>query len=188
MADSHLDQLIAELGRRAHDELEVVAREAQARIDEIRRAARQQEDTDRGNALAALEADYERRTTVAVADARRAARAAMLSAQHGLVDRVLQRTRDIVARRFAPYAAANGSVASPAGSRVDLASRLHARAEELASYASGGDADVAYAASGISLVADGGRLRIDDTVDAWLAGERRQLAIDVCRSLESVPC
>lgn len=167
MSDSHFERLLAELGERAGAELEQARADAQTRADEILGAAEVRVAKRRDDALVVREAEYARRGAAAAADARHAARASLLRAQHALVAMVIERARAIVVERLEH----DGD--SPA---------LAARIAELSSYATNG---TVTRRDGLELVANEGRLVIDDSVGAWLAGERAQIAIDVCRAVEA---
>jgi len=167
MAEAHFEQLLAELGERASAEL------AQVQTDGERLSVQVLADADarvmqrRNEALAACESEYARRRAGAAADARHAARGNLLRAQHALVATVIARARAIVAERLG---------------REGETPAIAARVSELSSYAAGG---TVTRGDGLSLVANEGRIVIDDSIDAWLDGERAQIAIDVCRAVEA---
>ncbi len=187
--DTHLDRLLAELGDRAQAELEQVRRDADAQAQAMSHAAEARAQIRTATALAECEAETMRRQANAIADARRAARGALLQAQHALVDRVCARARRRLAPRFAD--AANGDT-------------MHRRLAELVTFAATTDVEARVpsgtaidstpqwrktespnAPPGFTLIGDGGHVIIEDTVDAWLNANRPQIAIDVCRAVEA---
>jgi vacuolar-type H+-ATPase subunit E/Vma4 len=168
MTDAHLDRLLEELGARATAELNAVRDAAVANAADVLAAAAANVDARGAAALAACDAECERHRANALATTRREARAALLHAQHALVDRVIGRAKAIIVQRLA------------AESSSEL---LTKRSAALAAFAFG-HANVVRGAEGLRLEADDGRLTIDDTVDAWLARRRARIAIDVCRAVE----
>lgn len=173
MSDAHLERLLAELGERAQAEITQVAADAAARAQSVREGCQVRLESRRSSALAALDSEFARRRTSALAEARRRARGAVLREQHALVDRVLGRIRRLAVERLADPASACG---------------VARRAEVLRSYAVGADPATERVESGMRLTADGGHLLIDDTVDAWLDADRAAIAIDVCRAMEHSSC
>jgi vacuolar-type H+-ATPase subunit E/Vma4 len=167
MAGAHFDRLLAGLGERAKAEIAQVRADAEEQATELRVAADRVVARRRADALAACEAEYMRRRAAAAADARHDARGTLLRAQHALVATVMSRARGMVVDRLA---------------RDGESPTVAARIAELESFASDG---VVTSDDGLKLVANDGRLVIDDTVDAWLDGERAQIAIDVCRAVEA---
>ncbi|HVX38193.1 MAG TPA: hypothetical protein VHB25_01375 [Gemmatimonadaceae bacterium] len=169
-----MNRLLDELETRARAEIEQVERDARDRADALAVGVHEAAAARQAAALAECDAAFARRRAAAVADARREARLALLHAQHAFVDRVLERVQADLAARLA-------------ASGVDA---FTARVDELRAFAASGAAEIALDArrGGFTLVADGGHLVIDDTVDAWLAAERARLAIDICRDAESAPC
>jgi len=162
--DSSFQRLLEELGTRARAEIEQVAAAARER-------------------------------NAALSNARHAGRRTLLAAQHALVERVLDASGKATIRKL--------------GLCVNV-ERLVSRADELAAYAGNGAVEVRCQTAlaeqitsrlgcrqvrvvsddaapwGLTLTADGGRLVIEDTVDAWLAARRSAIAIDVCRRIEEV--
>lgn len=174
MADVHMQRLLDELEARARAEIEQVDADAHARADALRAAVAADGATKQANAFAACDAEFAKRRGAAIADARRDARLALLHAQHELVDRVLDRVQADLSARLAEAGVA----------------QFGARFDELRTFAASGNVEIAAdaRAGGFTLVADDGHLVIDDTVEAWLAANRAQLAIDICRDAESAPC
>jgi len=170
MSDEHLDRLLAELGARAGAELEQVRASAEAEASALLGAADERGAARLTAALAASDADYERRRAAAAAGARHDARGALLEAQHALVTRVLERARALVAAELA------ARPESPA---------LTTRLAELSTYAVNAKVE---RRDGLVLVANEGRLVIEDTIDAWLDSERAQCAIDICQAVEQAAC
>ena len=173
MADEHLERLLAELGERAQAEIAQVGTDAETRAQSIRIDAVARAAARKAAAVADLEAEFARRRTSELAEARRRARGGVLCAQHALVDRVLDRIRMLATERLAQPLSDCG---------------IAARSALLRSYAVTADASVERVESGIRLSADGGHLTIDDTVEAWLEADRAAIAIDVCRVVEASPC
>ena len=195
--DPHFERLLEELGARSRAEIDQVLQAARTRAAAIAVESNGRIAERRTEALASYDEEARRARGNAVATARRDGRRALLEAQHALIDRVLSAARDVTTRRL--------------GLCVD-ADRVARRAGELLAYAGPGtvelrcrepmarqvvpalasDARVRVVADdsapwGLTLVGDGGRLSIDDTVDAWLAGQRAAIAIDVCRAMETPP-
>lgn len=174
MPDVHMQRLLGELEARARAEIDQVETDARARAHALRTAMATDAAARQAAAIAECDASFARRRAAAIADARRDARLELLHAQHAFVDRVLARVKDLLTARLAtagiePFAA---------------------RFDELRAYAASGAVEIAPdpRAGGFTLVADGGHLVIDDTVNAWLGAERARLAIDICHDAESAPC
>jgi vacuolar-type H+-ATPase subunit E/Vma4 len=166
VAEEHLERLLVELGARASTELEQVRSDADGLAAQILSDADARVDARRDNALATCEADYARRRAAAAAGARHDSRAALLRAQHAFVETVIGRARAIVVERL---------------DREGDTPAIAARVAELSSYAEDG---TITRRDGLVLTTNRG-LVIDDSVDAWLDGEREQIAIDLCRAVEA---
>ena len=173
MSDAHLDRLLAELDERVRGDIAAVDAETESRIGELRAEQNARLDADRKTALAACERQAARDEASAVAAMKRERRSALLTAQHALVDRVLARVARQLAECF-EHSAGHSGIARRAGA--------------LREFACSSDVTIDVTSGGISLVADGGHLRIHDTVDAWLVAERPRLSIEICRMMESTTC
>ena len=169
MADAHVERLLAELGERANAELAQAEAAARERADAVREAARRRAEAARTAIVAAAEAEEAARRAAAVANAQAAARGALLEAQHAFVARVRDAARARVTARLAS-----------AGDSEHMRARITA----LEAFAMTKDVRVERGPGGLELVADGRHLRIADDVDAWLAAEAPQIALDACRALE----
>jgi vacuolar-type H+-ATPase subunit E/Vma4 len=168
MAEPHLERLLAELGERAGAEIAQVRADAESEASELLLAANRRIAAHRQDALTTCEADYARRRASAAGDARTAARGDLLRAQHALVDLVIGRARTMLAERL---------------ERERHSSSVDARVAELQSFVPNG---VVTRRDGLQLVANDGKILIDDTIDAWLEGERARIAIEVCRVVETL--
>ena len=193
MATNAIDQLLADLERRAATEIDAVldaARSEAARLVEVARAAAEEK---RAAAMEACDRQGADERHAALGDARRAGRAELLAAQHALVDRVFARARIEAASRLLETAS-TPRIASrieelagfiPGAVEVHcpppLVSALQARLDDGARFrvSPGVASDV-----GVTLVGDDGRLRIEDTVDSWLAATRADHAIWICRAID----
>lgn len=169
MADGHLERLLVELDERARTEIAQVEADAAARATAIRDEACRRAAVREAGALSALDAEFAHRRGSELAEARRRARGTLLTAQHALVGRVLDRARSLAITRLA----------TPESKRD-----LDRRAALLGSYAMGADATIERLESGLRLTADSGHLSVDDTVDAWLESDRAAIAIELCRAVE----
>jgi vacuolar-type H+-ATPase subunit E/Vma4 len=169
VADEHLERLLAELGERAKSEITQATAAGQADVERILSAAHANARERMAKAVADCESEQARSRATAIALARRRARGALLDAQHAFVNRALTRAADFITDRL----------------RVAGPQALQARVDALMSYTSEGDAQVRRGDDGIRLTADGGHLRIDDTVSAWLGQNRTELAIAICRAAEA---
>ena len=169
MADAHLERLLAELDERARTEIAQVEADAAARATAIREEACKRAAACKVEALSALDAEFARHRGSELAEARRRARGTLLTAQHALVERVLDRARTLAVARLATPESRCG---------------LDRRATLLASYAIGADAAIERLESGLRLTADFGHLAVNDTVDAWLESDRAAIAIELCRAVE----
>jgi vacuolar-type H+-ATPase subunit E/Vma4 len=191
--DAHFQRLLGELGARAGAELDQVSAAAQARADSIRVESAARIEKRREAAIAQCDEDVQRSRNSALAAARHEGRRRLLDTQHALVERVVSAAVEATNRKL---------------SLCVNPDRLSRRAGELLSYAGNGPAELRCrtpiaeqiaarlrprganvvadddAAWGLTLVADDGRLTIDDTVDAWLEAERAAIAITVCRRIE----
>ena len=195
--DPHFERLLEELGAHSRAEIDQVLEAARTRA-----AAIEAESTDRiarrrTAVLASCDEDWRRARDNAVAGARLDGRRALLEVQHALVDRTVRAAREVTTTRL-------GLCSDP--------DRVARRAAELVSYAGDGNVELrgresvarhlapAFASDarvrvvagdtepwGLTVVGDGGRLTIDDTVDAWLDGQRAAIAIDVVRAMETAP-
>lgn len=173
MVEAHLDRLLAELDERARADIAAVAAETASRIGTMRADQSARLEAERRSALAACERQAACDQASAVAAMKRERRSALLMAQHGLVERVLARVTVQLAGCFEHTAGHAG---------------ITRRADMLREFACSSDVSIVVSSNGISLVADGGHLRIHDTVDAWLAAERPRLSIEICRMMESTTC
>lgn len=169
MADEHLERLLAELGERAKSEITQATAAGQAEVGRILSAARASARERTAKALADCEAEQARSRAAAIAVARRRARGALLEAQHAFVNRALACGAQLITERL----------------RAAGPQAMQTRVDALMSYAPESDAEVRRGDDGIRLTADGGRLRIDDTVSTWLEHNRSELAIAICRAAEA---
>jgi hypothetical protein len=168
MADEHLERLLAELGERAKLEIAQATAAGQAEAERVRAVAELNARERIADALRICEREEAQRRAGEVAVARRRGRRALLEAQHAFVNRVLARAAELIAERL----------------RTAGPEAMQARVDSLLSYAADHDADVRADATGITVLADGGHLRIDDSVNAWLEQNHAELAIAVCRVIE----
>jgi vacuolar-type H+-ATPase subunit E/Vma4 len=168
MADEHLERLLAELGERAKSEIAQATTAGQAEAERILSAARANAHERMVDAVGECESEQARSRATAIAVARRRARRALLEAQHAFVNRALACGAQLVTERL--------RAAGPQATQ--------ARVDALMSYTSESDAQVRRGDDGIRLTADGGHLRIDDTVSAWLEQNRSELVIAICRAAE----
>jgi vacuolar-type H+-ATPase subunit E/Vma4 len=191
---SDFERLLEELGTRSRAEIDQVGEAARARAASIDAASVARITERRAAALASCDEEGQRDERIAVAAARLCGRRSMLAAQQALVDRVMDAAHDATHRRLA------------SGLDADVLMR---RAAELLSYAGTGDVEIRCrtvmacqitpllaadarirvvaddaAPWGFTLIADGGRLSVDDTVESWLSGRRDAIAIEVCRAVE----
>lgn len=171
MVDEHLEGLLAELGERATSEIAQAAAAGQAEAEQIRAAAHASANERTAKALADCASEQARRRASETAVARRRARGVLLEAQHAFVSRALVRAKELIAERL----------------RAAGPQAMQARVDALVSYTADGDATVKRDEEGIRVVADGGHLHIDDTVNAWLEQNRAELAIAICRAAEAEP-
>lgn len=169
MADEHLERLLADLGERAKSEITQATAAGQAEVEQILTAARASARDRKAKALADCESEQARSRAAALAVARRRSRGALLNAQHAFVNRALTRAAELITERL----------------RVAGPQAMQPRVDALMSYAAEGDAQIRRDEHGIRLTADGGHLRIDDTVDEWIERNRSELAIAICRAAEA---
>jgi hypothetical protein len=173
MPDAHLERLLTELGERARGEITAVDADADERIASLRAEWAQRFVDERERALAECERRAASDAAGEIAALKRDRRSVLLGAQHTLVERVLARASLSLASCF-EHAGGHRAVAS----HIDM----------LREFAGSPDVEVSVSSRGITMTADGGHLRIDDSIDAWLAAERPRLAIDICRMAESTTC
>lgn len=169
MPDRHLERLLADLGARAASEIAQATAAGQAEAERIRVAAQEKARELMARALADCELELARSRATEIAVKRRSARGALLDAQHAFVSRSLARAAELIAERL------RGAGRNAMQTRVDA----------LVSYAPDANPEVRQGDDGIRVSADGGHLRIDDTVSAWLDQNRAELAIAICHAGEA---
>lgn len=195
--DPHFERLLEELGARSRAEIDQVLEAARSRAAAIEAESTHRIAQRRAAVLASCDDDLRRASDNAVAGARLDGCRGLLEAQYALVDRILTAAREVattrlglcvdpdhVVRRAAELVSYAGDGNVELRCRESLARHL---APALAS-----DARVRVVAGdaepwGLTVICDGGRLTIDDTVDAWLDGQRAAIAIDVVRAVETAP-
>jgi len=93
-----IEELIGRLERDANARVAAVEARAQAEVQAIEAAAEQASAKARGDALAGRRAQRRSRLDLEVAEARQAARAERLRAEHALLERVLSRAEELLER------------------------------------------------------------------------------------------
>jgi vacuolar-type H+-ATPase subunit E/Vma4 len=191
--DSRFERLLDELGTRARAETDQVLATARARATAVAAESTARIEQRRTAAIESCDAEASHARNAALSKARHEGRRALLAAQHAFVDKILDASRGATHRKLGLCANTE---------------RLVSRSEELASFSGNGTTEVRCrtpmaqqitsglgrrgvrvipddeAPWGLTLVADNGRLVIEDTVDAWLSSQRAAIAIDGCHRIE----
>lgn len=194
MLDAQVERLLADLEARSRQEIEQVLADARASAARTAANTERRKSERRADALRFVEADTATCRVQALAESRRAALGDLLRSQYAAVDRIIGVARERVSERLAsdvelpglaPRMAALleyvGDVPARIRCRDALADRVSAALPPTSRVIVDPSAE---APPGFVITDEDDRLTIDDTVDAWLARERPQIAIEVRHAME----
>lgn len=192
-----LDALLAELDAAAAAEREAVLAEANEQARRIRTESSTRLERRRDEVLGAVRAEEERKALTEIARARSEARRAVLDARAhvaqrvraGVEERIASSADDLVYLSVVADEVAEALRRAPPGERtLRVAPRLAPRLEERLGASRPRELGVTPdpdVPSGFRLIADGGRVVVDATLEARLRLRWRRHAPDVLGELES---
>jgi vacuolar-type H+-ATPase subunit E/Vma4 len=185
-----LDRLLSELEARSRGEIDGVLADARARAAAVRRDAENKRAMRREAALTACEQELAVARRLSLAKAHARARARLLAAQQALVARVLDSARALGPLRLAAVSdevlrARLAELLAFVDTRGGGAT-LYCHPTILSRLASMVPAEVRVhedptLGGGIRLLAEDGRVTVEDTLEAWFERERGALAQAICR-------
>ena len=194
MGAEPIDQLLSELESRAATEVEAILANARSEAKRLLDDAHAATEKRQAAALEHCDRAAAEELRTSLGEARRAGRGELLEAQHAFVDRVLARAKldaaprlldaanlpHIVARiqELAAFIPGAVDIQCPSMLVAALQSSLRHQPQLRPTPAAGNEI-------GFICIGEGGRVRIDDTVDSWLQATRAQQAIRLCRAIDT---